>query len=415
LLHRSRIDYQLEDRFDLILFFSAFFLVVIGLLAIYSATLHHPYAQGNFQKQAIFFTLALGVFFITYFINPGMFSYLPVPTYSLAILLLIAVIFIGKKVYGQRCWLELGSLSFQPSELAKIGTIFFMSYFLSKEHTDINSIRDIVAALMIGLIPVALILLEPDMGSALIFFAIMLALLFWKGLDIFSIFVVMAPGLVIFASMFGVAPFAAALVLILLILIYFRRNLFLSASIFVLNLGAGFIFDSIYKILSPHQKKLIETFIDPNADPLGSGYNAIQAKVAIGSGGLFGKGFLNGNQTQLRFIPEQWTDFIFCVIGEEFGFIGALITVCLFLALFLRLLKIASFTKEKNEFTSLVVIGILATQFAHFAINISMTIGLMPVIGIPLPLMSYGGSSLLINMFMLGIAANVYKNRKQHA
>ena len=148
------------------------------------------------------------------------------------------------------------------------------------------------------------------------------------------------------------------------------------------------------------------------SDPLGSGYNSIQAKVAIGSGGLFGKGFLNGNQTQLNFIPEQWTDFIYCVIGEEFGFIGTVITLILFLWIFLKILKIA--TTTKNEFLSLTIIGILSLFFIHFMINIGMAIGIMPVIGITLPLVSYGGSSLLVNMALLGIVANVYRTRKNY-
>lgn len=415
MLRRSRIDYQLEDKFDVILFFSALFLVGIGLLAIYSSTVNHPTASGNFQKQIFWLCISLVIFFVTYFASPRFLNYLPAPTYFVTTILLVAVIFIGRKVYGQRCWIDIGPFGFQPSEFAKAGTVFLMSYFLSREKTDVNSIKDIIIALAIGMVPVGLILLEPDMGSALIFFAITLIMLFWKGLDIFGIFVVLTPGVVVFSSMFGMIPFIAVLALIVLLLIYFRRNLFLSASIFVMNLAAGFFFDAVYKMLSPHQKKLIETFVDPNSDPLGSGYNAIQVKVAIGSGGILGKGFMHGNQTQLRFIPEQWTDFIFCVVGEEFGFIGTLITISLFLAVFIRLLKIASFAKEKNEYHSLIVVGILAIMFSHFAINISMNVGLLPIIGIPLPYMSYGGSSLMGNMFLLGVAANIYKNRKQHA
>jgi rod shape determining protein RodA len=148
------------------------------------------------------------------------------------------------------------------------------------------------------------------------------------------------------------------------------------------------------------------------ADPLGSGYNAIQAKVAIGSGGFFGKGFLQGNQTQLQYIPEQWTDFIFCVIGEEFGFLGSITTLILFFYMFFRLLRIS--TNAKDEFLSLVVVGVLAVYFTHLMINVGMTVGILPVIGIPLPFVSYGGSSLLVNMFMLGIAANIYRTRKNY-
>jgi rod shape determining protein RodA len=164
--------------------------------------------------------------------------------------------------------------------------------------------------------------------------------------------------------------------------------------------------------LSQHQQNRIQSFLNPYADPLGTGYNSIQAKVAIGSGGLLGKGFLNGHQTQLQFIPEQWTDFIYCVIGEEFGFIGSLITLGLFLFLFLRIFKIAASTKD--EFLSLTIIGILSVFFIHLFVNIGMTVGVMPVIGIPLPFVSYGGSSLLVDVFMLGIVANVYRTRRNY-
>lgn len=185
-----------------------------------------------------------------------------------------------------------------------------------------------------------------------------------------------------------------------------------SGSIFALNIGAGFFADYVYRALSPHQQNRIQSFINPMADPLGAGYNAIQAKVAIGSGGLLGKGFLEGNQTQLQFIPEQWTDFIYCVIGEEFGFIGSVLTLAIFLYLFMRILKIAS--TAKDEFLSLTVMGIFSVFFIHLLINIGMVIGIMPVIGIPLPFVSYGGSSLLANMIMLGIVANIYRTRKEY-
>ncbi|MFA8343133.1 MAG: rod shape-determining protein RodA, partial [Rhodothermaceae bacterium] len=189
-----------------------------------------------------------------------------------------------------------------------------------------------------------------------------------------------------------------------------RKDLFISASIFVMNLAAGFFFDFGFKLLRPHQQKRILTFLDPNADPMGSGYNIIQAKVAIGSGGFLGKGFMEGPQTQNKFIPEQWTDFIYCVIGEEFGFVGSVLVVVLFMILFFRILDITSLAKD--NYSSLILIGILTLLFTHFAINVGMNVGVAPVIGIPLPFFSYGGSSLVINMVLIGIVLNIYRNRK---
>ncbi|HQF43657.1 MAG TPA: rod shape-determining protein RodA, partial [Ignavibacteriaceae bacterium] len=274
----------------------------------------------------------------------------------------------------------------------------------------IESFKDIVLALMIGFIPVMMILLEPDMGTAIVFAGLILLLIFWKGISIFGLFIVLSPGFVAVSALFGFYYFLGALALTLIVLLLFRKDIFFSGSIFALNLAAGFFADYLYHALSPHQQKRIQSFIDPNMDPLGAGYNTIQAKVAIGSGGLLGKGFLQGNQTQLQYIPEQWTDFIYCVIGEEFGFIGSMFVIILFLYLFFKILKIASTTKD--EFLSLIIIGVLSVYFIHFLINIGMVVGVLPVIGIPLPFVSYGGSSLLVNMFMLGIIANVFRNRK---
>jgi len=241
---------------------------------------------------------------------------------------------------------------------------------------------------------------------------ITISLIYWSGISLFGLFVVLSPGIVTFASLLGTHVFILAMILVAVALFFFKRDLFNSATVFILNLGASFFFDYAFKLLKPHQQKRIESFLDPSADPLGSGYNALQAKLAIGSGGIFGKGFLQGNQTQLRYIPEQWTDFIYCVIGEEFGFIGSLIVLVMFLIIFIRLLNLS--TLAKDRFSVLVIVGILSLLFSHFAINIGMNVGITPVIGLPLPFLSFGGSSLLVNMIMIGIVLNIYKNRKLH-
>ena len=400
-----RIDYKLSDKFDFGIFIPALLLIVIGLTAIYSSTFNHPTMSGNFNRQLVFSIAAIIIFFITYSLPTNSFRTITIPTYLLSLLLLVVVMVIGRKVSGARSWLDLGPFGFQPSEFGKIGTVLAMSAYLSRKNTDIDSFKDILLSLGIGFIPVMLILLEPDMGTAIVFLGTILILIFWKGISLFGLFIVLSPGFVAIAAIFGFYYFLASLILVLVVLMLFRKDIFFSGSIFALNLAAGFFTDYLYNALSPHQQKRIQSFIDPNTDPLGAGYNTIQAKVAIGSGGLFGKGFLQGNQTQLQYIPEQWTDFIYCVIGEEFGFIGSIIVLILFLYLFLRILKIASTTKD--EFLSLTIIGILSVYIIHYLINIGMVVGILPVIGIPLPFVSYGGSSLLVNMFMLGIIANV--------
>jgi len=407
-----KIGAKLQDKFDLVIFLSVIVLLGIGIVAIYSATYNHPTAKGNINKQLFFIVASIALLFILYFLPARTFRVVALPSYIFSIFILIAVLFLGKTVYGAKSWMSIGGLGFQPSELAKIGLIFFLAHWLTDTKRDINNLKELFYTVIIALFPIFLILLEPDMGTAIVYGSISLAMIFWSGINLFGLFVVLSPGMILFASLFGTIPFIAALLLVIVALLFFKQNLFISGSVFVMNLSAGFIFEFILKILKPHQVNRIRSFVDPTADPLGSGYNALQAKVAMGSGGFLGKGFLEGNQTQLRFIPEQWTDFIYCVIGEEFGFLGSIFLIAIFLVLFLRLLSLTSLAGDR--FGRITIVGILALFFIHFSINIGMNLGITPVIGLPLPFVSYGGSSLLTNMFLVGVVLNIYKNRKHH-
>ncbi|MBU1100402.1 MAG: rod shape-determining protein RodA [Bacteroidetes bacterium] len=407
-----KIDYKIQDKFDFGLFLPVLSLIIIGLLAIYSSTVNHPTAIGNFERQLSWTFISILVFFIVYFLPQQTFRYAAIFSYALSIFFLIVVLIMGKTVYGAKSWLAFGPFGFQPSEFAKIGVILFMAYWFTKSERNINNPLEIGYALTIGFLPVLLILLEPDMGTAIVYIILTLAMIFWSGISIFGMFVVVSPGVAAFASLFGLHVFIIALVFVVILLFIFKRNLYTNATVFVLNLAAGYFFDYAFNMLKPHQQSRITSFIDPSSDPLGAGYNALQAKVAIGSGGFWGKGFMEGNQTQLRFIPEQWTDFIYCVIGEEFGFLGSIIVVILFGIVLVKILNYASISKSKSN--SLILIGILAVLFSHFAINIGMNVGITPVIGLPLPFLSYGGSSLLMNMVLIGITMNIYKNRKLH-
>jgi rod shape determining protein RodA len=406
-----QIDYKLNDKFDLYLFGSVSILIMLGLLGIYSST-RASIEKINFIKQLISLGISLVIFFVVYSVPTKTFRTFAIPAYSLSIILLFIVLLVGRVIKGAKGWINFGGFSFQPAEFAKIATILTLAWYLSKKNVDLDSFKDIIITLCIGLFPVGLILLEPDLGSSFVFLGVILVLMFWKGISLFGLFVVLSPALVAVGALFGTIYFFVAILMVILILFIFKKDLFLSGSILGLNIAAGFFVDNFYRILSPHQQLRIKSFIDPNADPLGSGYNSIQAKVAIGSGGIFGKGFLNGNQTQLQYIPEQWTDFIFCVVGEEFGFLGSILVLSLFLFIFIRILRIAS--QAKDEYISFVVIGILSVYFIHFVINIGMVLGILPVIGLPLPFVSYGGSSLLINMAMLGIVFNIYRTRKNY-
>lgn len=408
-----RIDYKISDKFDFKIFIPVTILVLIGLAAVYSSTLNNPTAVNNFQKQLFATVVAFIAFFITYALPTNSIKLISIPGYIVTIIFLLSVLIIGRKISGAKSWLAFGPFGFQPSEFAKIATILVLANFLTRLNNNIDSFKDILIALAIGSIPIGLILLEPDMGTSFIFISFILIILFWKGISLLGLFVVLSPGLVAVSSLFGSVPFVVSLLIVLVALFFFKKDLFFSGSVFAINLAAGFFTDNLYNALSPHQQARIRSFIDPMSDPLGTGYNSIQAMVAVGSGGLFGKGYLQGNQTQLQYIPEQWTDFIYCAIGEEFGFIGAIIVLSLFLILFLRLLNIASTTKD--EFFSLVVIGILSVYFTHFLINVGMVIGILPIIGVPLPFVSYGGSSMVVNMLMLGIVMNIFRTRKNYA
>jgi rod shape determining protein RodA len=256
-------------------------------------------------------------------------------------------------------------------------------------------------------------MMQPDFGTALTFLAMFVPVLYWAGASKFLIVIIIAPAAVATSSIIGTTPFLIVLVLLGVGLWMLRHeNRFIASLVFGANVIIGFLVQIIYDKLPIYQQRRIDTFLDPNNDPLGAGYNVIQAKVAIGSGGLMGKGFMKGTQTQLNFIPKQWTDFIFCVPGEEFGFLGALAVLGLYSLLLFHGIRLASITK--NKFGSLLAIGFTSLFAFHVFVNIGMSVGLMPVIGIPLPFLSYGGSSLVSYMMIAGLLMNVYANRKEY-
>ncbi len=408
-----KISYKLQDKFDLWIFIPVLLLLGISLVVIYSATTNHPFASGSFDKQFFWALISLGAFFVFYLLPSQLIRLSAVPAYVISQFLLIAVLVAGKVVKGSKSWIAVGSIGFQPSEAAKIGLILFLAYWLVAKKDELNTFKNLTVTILFAFIPTALILLEPDTGTAIVFGFISLVMIYWGGISLFGLFVVLSPVIVVFSSLFGIYALIGTLTLILIALIFFNKDLFTSVSVFVFNLAAGFIFEIVVKFLQPHQQKRIASFLDPTADPLGSGYNALQAKIAIGSGGLIGKGFMQGNQTQLRFIPEQWTDFIYCVIGEEFGFIGGLFVLSLYLIILLRLLIISK--NINDDFSTLVVIGVFALFFIQLGINVGMNIGIAPVIGLTLPLLSYGGSSLFASMILLGIVFNIYRNKRLHS
>lgn len=400
-----------KERIDVTTIVSAFLLSSIGVVSVYSAT-YDAGASVIFYRQLLWMTLGiLGMLIVmlTPFRSIQLLSYV---FYGLSIIALIGVLVAGKMVAGSKSWFGVRGLGLQPSEFAKAATVLALAAFLSGRHVNVNRLKDISIAVALVLVPVMLILLEPDLGTTVIFFGILLLVMYWAGASNFLLLTVLAPTAAAIASLFGTTPFALVVLFSLVTLLILRENRFVSSIVFSLTVLVGVSVQFIFGKLAPHQQKRILTFMNPDADPLGAGYNVLQSKIAIGSGGLFGKGYLHGTQTQLNFIPAQWTDFIYCVPSEEFGFIGAFLILFLLTVLLYRGVQIAGMVKSR--YASLVAIGVVASFAVHTIINIGMSMGMVPVIGVPLPFISYGGSNLITNMLMIGLLLNMYANRKEY-
>lgn len=401
-----------KEYFDRITFFCALALVGIGLLSIYSATFD-AYEGRDFYRQLLWAVIGL-LSMLTMMALP--LRWLQRSAFTIffsSLTLLVLVLLVGKRVYGSQSWLGFGGLGIQPSEFVKITTMLAVASFLSRSDVKATDLKDLVKASAVVSLPIVLIIMQPDFGTSLTFLAMFIPVLYWAGASKFLIIIIIAPAIVAAASIIGTTPFLIVLILLGAGLWMLRHeNQFVASLVFAANVVIGFLVQIIYSKLPLYQQKRIATFLDPDNDPLGAGYNVIQAKVAIGSGGLMGKGFMRGTQTQLSFIPKQWTDFIFCVPGEEFGFLGGLVVLGLFAVLLYHGIHLSSIAK--NKFSSLLAISITSLFAFHIFVNIGMSVGLMPVIGIPLPFLSYGGSSLVSYLIMAGLLMNVYANRKEY-
>ena len=310
-------------------------------------------------------------------------------------------------------WLRLGPLMLQPSELAKIATIIALARYLSDRSVErINSFGGFFGASFLILVPAALIVRQPDLGTAASFAAPLFPMLYWAGMRKFFVFLVISPLISVICSLDllwqGSTPYVFAIFVVgsTFLIHHFLRRLWLTISMAFINTSAGLL--TVYFLdhfLHSYQKARIMTFFNPESDPLESGWNIIQSKIAIGSGGLTGKGLLEGTQTKHQFLPAAHTDFIFSVIGEEGGFVMALIVLSLFFFLIYRALHIAS--AANNAFYSLTAVGLAAMLTFHVFINIGMTIGVMPITGLPLPFLSSGGSSLLSNLLAIGLLLHI--------
>ena len=450
-------------------------LVLLGWVNIYAAVYNEEHQSifdlsQRYGKQLVWILAGLLLAVIVFLIDSKFYSFFAYILYGISIVLLIAVMIVGKEIHGARSWFQFGSLHLQPSEFAKIAACLALARYLSSYNLKIKSFKTSIWILSIIFLPSLLIAIQPDMGSALVYIAlilvayrdgfselilmvgIILAVLFFLALLInqFLILVILtglallafwilsrslkktlAGGLLILIpsvllfwlverkilnlNRYYIILLSMALAVpVFLVYSYRKRLRYVSLILLFLAGSAAFTFSVDYvfnNVLKEHQQHRVNILLGIESDPLGIGYNVAQSKIAIGSGGLTGKGFLQGTQTKFDFVPEQSTDFIFCTVGEEWGFLGTSIVLLLFILLLTRLILLAE--RQRSDFSRIYGYGVVAILFFHFAVNIGMTIGLLPVIGIPLPFFSYGGSSLWAFTILLFIFLRLDASRME--
>ena len=396
-------------------------LASIGLVAIYSAT-HGPAkefllesVQQNFSRQLTFFGVS-AVALVVILLLPARFIVRMAPVaYVFCLGLLGAALAFGRVINGAQSWLQVGPVSLQVAEVAKVGTVLAVTALLSRKEARLGSVPYLVGAAVLILIPAVLVVLQNDTGTGLVFLSLIPVMLFWSGaIPLTWMALLAAPALA--AYLVIVNPLYAAVFVALAAggMVLWTRSYAMSGLMLVAAGGVAIAaYVGLYQILEPHQVARLVAFDDPEAFRYGAGFHVIQAKAAIGSGGLFGKGFTNGTQTQLAYIPENSTDFVYTIIGEEFGFLGAMLVLVLFAFLLIRLAGLG--VQAGFALPRLFIAGVTGIFLVHIIINVGMTIGLMPVIGIPLPFISYGGSALLANTTMLAIALNLHARRDEFA
>lgn len=394
-------------------------LCVIGWFNIHAAVYDplHPSIvdmSTNYGKQFVFIITALLLGLVIILLDSKFFSTFSPVFYGITILLLILVLIVGRNVGGNQAWIPLGSFRLQPSEFAKFSTCLLLAHYISSTNLKMGELKMIGVCMIILLIPTALIMLQPDTGSALTFTSLVFAL-YREGLSGYTL-IIGAVLIVLFIlslliNKFILIAILVALAVIALILFRQSRKFIVPITITTIaciafTLSVNFAYQNI---LQSHQRNRIDVILGKVNDPRGQGYNLNQSKIAIGSGGMWGKGYLQGTQTKYDFVPEQSTDFIFCTVGEEWGFAGSFVVIGLYLILLLRIINIAE--RQRSSFTRIYAYGVASIIFFHFFINIGMTIGLVPVIGIPLPFLSYGGSSLWSFTILLFILLKLDSNR----
>ncbi len=453
-------------------------LVLFGWMNIYSVNysesdLSFFSTSNRYTMQLFWIVVSLVIIIIIFLIDSRFYSFISYPAYGFSMLILLAVIVVGKEVNGAKSWIVLGPISLQPSEFAKVATALALAKFLSGHNMKATSIQNIFLSLGLIFLPPLLIMLQPDFGSTLVYGAILIVLyreglpgwvllllmflaalflgsLFFTPIFILSVLIglsiigytilnknlkagfwstfILAVPLIsgLLLKKFGIIPetitdylvlfgsLALATIVILIVSISKKiKGVFSVILLLFILIGFVYSVDFVFNnILKSHQRERVQIMLGLKSDPWGYEYNVNQSKIAIGSGGFTGRGFMQGPQTKLKYVPEQSTDFIFCTVGEEWGFIGSSILVILFISLFIRIIIIAE--RQRSKYSRIYAYGVLSILFFHFGVNIAMTMGLFPVIGIPLPFLSYGGSSLMSFTILLFILLRMDSSRKSY-
>ena len=370
-------------------------LVILGWLNIYSSSLSSM--EDTYQKQLIFIVLTIPLIFVVLSVDGKFYEKYASIIFIISLLSLVGLFAFGKTIAGQRCWYAIGSFTLQPSEFAKAATSLALAKYLSDTQINLKEVSRQWQALAIILLPVILILPQPDPGSALIY-SIFIIVLYREGLPAWYVLTGFVTIFLFVLTLVLEPQYVILIGLAVLVIIHFKsrlgdRNIVLSSILFVLMSGfvlsVDYVFDNVFK---QHHRDRFNILLGKTVDMKGVGYNTNQSEIAIGSGGWIGKGFLEGTQTKGGFVPEQHTDYIFTTVGEEWGFAGSLVVIALFAGLFLRIIYLAE--RQKTKFSRVYGYCVAGILFTHFFVNIAMVVGIFPTIGVPLPFFSYGGSGL---------------------
>ncbi|MEX2153381.1 MAG: rod shape-determining protein RodA [Gemmatimonadaceae bacterium] len=389
---------------------AALLLSLYGLAIVYSAgqtDIRSVVTETAWKRQLVWFLLGIGGAYAISRASVRLLEWLALPMYALTIILLFALLFIGTgagTAESTKSWLMVGPLRVQPSELAKLTVVLMLGKMLAGFKDPPKSLVELWKPAVVVAVPWALIVGAKDLGTSLVFIGIFFAMLFWSGIS-WRLLILIASPVVSLILTFSTQIWGAWFLLLLALVIWYKPYMWEGVFIVASNVAMGVIAPLLWEGLKPYQQDRFRSFIDPSIDPRRSGYHVIQSQIAIGSGGWFGQGFTQGSQKRLAFLPEQHTDFIFAVLGEELGFAGVTLALSLFLILFMRIIRISE--RANDSFSSLVAFGLLASWFVHVLISVGMTIKLMPITGIPLPFFSYGGTFMLASWLAIGVLVRI--------